>query len=70
MKSVRTPTGMLLVILSPKLALGGELHTTVIEKTIRVDGSIVLKGGKKSDIVNPQKVRNEGGKVEERVKSE
>ena len=45
MKGVCSSTSMLLIILSPKLSLRGELHTTIIEKSIMVDGGVILQRG-------------------------
>ena len=42
-KGVCAPCGMFHVVLPTKLSLRGELHTTVIEKTIWVDLGIVLR---------------------------
>ena len=44
MKCVSSSTSMLLVVLSPKLSLRGQFHSTVIKKSIMVDGGVILQG--------------------------
>ena len=44
MQGVCAPCGMLHIVLSSEKPLGGEFHTRVIQKTIWVDHSIILRG--------------------------